>query len=158
MKARRQEHYLLMKNEGVAADGTVIGADEAMNRLLDAKIWPLTVKPGDSWTVVKAGDQVAVYQPGTGRNRVVAQADVVAVHPWTPILAARYPLAIECPPTVALQLGNIRRFTKPVNVRDLLHRLSFVSTHAASSNAWSASFAGGMRRLKSADFALLTRA
>ncbi len=144
------KHFLLTKRAGPDARGRELSASEAANLLLDVGVWPLWEHTRNRKAIV-AGSRLAVYLSGS--SQVVATACVAAIESWTPAKRRSYPLMLDGTPETVLILKDVRKLHRPVEVRERLSRLSFVTPGVKK---WGVAFMGGTRRLTSDDFLALT--
>jgi len=151
-------HFLLIKREGVDAQGRRLSATECTKALLDVGVWPLWEHTLNR-LAIKAGAKVAIYLSGPGNQKVVATALVDRVALWTRAHEKNYPLILDGIPHSVLQLTDIRLLDQPLPVASRLSKLSFVKTDPETGEPlpkWGVRFMGGARSLNDADFHILT--
>lgn len=142
-------HFLLIKSSGHDKRGAGLTATESAQSLLKANMWVLWSGTPNK-DKFSPGDRIAVYVAGC--CRVIATATVKNVEPWRNEHAQKFPLTIAGIPAVYVGLQDVQVFEKPVEVRSLIMKLSFIR----STTKWGAAFMMGVRRLSKADFQTLT--
>ena len=145
--------YLLIKKEGLGADGKRLSARQSALALLEKGYWPLWEHTRNRCRIAE-GDLVAVYLSGNGKCQVVATARISKIGPWNSAMGRTYPLILDGIPFSVLYLADVVIFENSVPVKERLDQLSFVNQNSPK---WGVAFMGGTRALGEADFQVLTQ-
>lgn len=146
--------YLLIKRSGFRRDGARLNARDSALALLTWGRWPIW-KGTRNKDRVKAGDRVAVYLAGRGKDtkRTMATAKIQEILPWADRMHAECPILVDGIPLKVLVLTEVQVLAEPVEIRPLLPRLRFLPSNPKK---WGVAFMGGMRSLSAGDFRLVT--
>jgi predicted RNA-binding protein len=148
-----KSHYVFTISGAV--QGQRIAAIELLRDRLSRCVWPLNrLTPHQS--KFQRGDRVLFYIAG-GREpeqgHIVALSEISGERFVSERRDARFPgwIGVPEPPLYDVPLNQSEWFTKPVSVRHVLNRLTFIRNR----KAWGTYFQGGVRRIPAKDFELI---
>jgi predicted RNA-binding protein len=141
--------YVLIKGDSFRKCGKQVSAYDATLALLEANIWPLYKRTANRKSL-KYNDKVLFYVSGTrpGSKRFLARAKVLQAEDWTRHDDTINPLFSENIPYTALKFKEIEIFSEPPEIRQLLSKLSFIT----SKKHWGVAFMSGTRKIPERDF------
>jgi hypothetical protein len=150
-------NFILVCTDAVSPEGVKVSAETLADRRLRAGRWPLYPKTPHQARMA-AGDRLLIYLGGArpGAQSFYAVAKVTReVAKMKDSTSESKELEGHQPASAWLLLGDIRRLTPRISVRELLPRLSFLPK---TPSCWGVAFISGVRIVSDADWDVIAPA